>query len=176
MQQKGYAGVSARDIADALAFSKANFFYHVKSKQDLLYHIFVEPLQLTIRRVEEILARQAPAVDTLRALIDLYVQLMTDHTAVMLVWFKERSHLTPEHHAEVIQLERHIQGLANKFYADAIHRGEFRAVHPSLARISIFGMCFMLCRWPHVQDELSIPELKRQLQELACGALLRPTE
>ena len=33
MQHKGYDGISAQQIADALEFSKANFFYHVKTKE-----------------------------------------------------------------------------------------------------------------------------------------------
>ena len=35
--RKGFAGMSARNIADELEFSKANFFYHIRSKEDLLY-------------------------------------------------------------------------------------------------------------------------------------------
>ena len=173
MQEKGYGGISAQDIADALGFSKANFFYHVKSKEDLLYHIFVDTLQFTIEHLEQIMARDADASEKLRALIDLYVRLMTDHAAVMQVWFKEKAHLTPEHAVTVTRLERRIRTLVDRFYTDAIQRGAFRKVDPRLARVSIFGMCFALTRWPELQADLSAPVLIEQMQQLACGALLR---
>ena len=173
MQEKGYGGISAQHIADALEFSKANFFYHVKSKEDLLYHIFVDTLQFAIRHYEEILTREAPAAERLRALIAFYIQLMTDHGAVMQVWFKEKGHLTPEHDAEVTRLERRIQALNNDFYTGAIRRGEFRNIHPRLASVSMFGMCFALARWPELRGELSIAELTEQMQQLACGALVQ---
>jgi AcrR family transcriptional regulator len=173
MQEKGYGGISAQDIADALDFSKANFFYHVKSKEDLLYHIFVDTLQFAIRHYELILQRRAPAAEKLRGLIDLYVQLMTDHGAVMQVWFNEKSHLTPEHEAEVNRLEQRIRELLSDFYTEAIRRGEFRNIHPRLASMSMFGMCFALTRWPELRQQLSIAELTEQMQELACAALVR---
>ena len=173
MQEKGYGGISAQDIADALDFSKANFFYHVRSKEDLLYHIFVDTLQFAIRHYEEILARDTSAAEKLRALIAFYVQLMTEHGAVMQVWFKERAHLTPEHEAEAVRFERRIQALHSEFYTDAIRRGEFRDIDPRLASISMFGMCFALTKWSELSQRLSIAELTEQMQQLAAGALLR---
>lgn len=173
MQEKGYAGISAQDIADALGFSKANFFYHVKSKEDLLYQIFVDTLQFTIHHLERIMARDAAASEKLRALVDLYVRLMTDHAAVMQVWFKDKAHLSPAHAAAVSRLERRIRALVDDFYTEAIRRGEFRDVDPRVARISMFGMCFALTRWPELRKELSGRALARQMQQLACGALLR---
>jgi AcrR family transcriptional regulator len=173
MQEKGYGGISAQDIADALEFSKANFFYHVRSKEDLLYHIFVDTYQFAIRHYEEILARELPAVEKLRALIEFYVRLMTEHGAVMQIWFKERAHLTPEHEAEAMRFERRIQALLGDFYTDAIRRGEFRDVDPRLAAVSMFGMCFALTKWPELTQRLSMAELTEQMQQLAYGALVR---
>jgi AcrR family transcriptional regulator len=173
MQEKGYGGISAQHIADALDFSKANFFYHVKSKEQLLFQIIVENLQFAIRHYEEILKRKATARDKLRAVIAFYVELMTEHGAVIQVWYNEKNHLTPAHFAEVSRLERRIQRLFEKFYSDAIRRGEFRRIHPRLAGISMFGLCFTLTRWPELTRQLSRVELTNSLQSLACVGLLR---
>jgi AcrR family transcriptional regulator len=172
MQERGYGGISAQHIADALEFSKANFFYHVKSKEELLFQIFVETLNFSIRRLEEIFQREDPAKEKLRAVIDLYVQLMTDRAAVMQVWFKEKGHLAPEHEAVVTSLERRIAVLLDKFYGAAIESGEFRGVDPRLAGIAMFGMCFALTRWPELRDEFTLKQLSDQMQDLACGALI----
>lgn len=116
---------------------------------------------------------RGPPAPKLRALIDFYVRLVTEHGAVMQVWFKERAHLTPEHEAEALKFERRIQALFKDFYTDAIRRGEFRDVNPGLASISMFGMSFALTKWPELRDQLSIAELTEQLQQLATGALVR---
>src|SRR4029453_7546887 len=101
IQEKGFAGMSARALAKELAFSKANLFYHVPSKEELLYRIFVETLEHFTGRVEEILARRETPDAKLRALIDFYTQHMIERSAVMVVWFKERGHLTRKHQTHV---------------------------------------------------------------------------
>ena len=174
MQHKGYDGISAQQIADALEFSKANFFYHVKTKEDLLFHIFVDTLQFTIRHMEEVMARQQSASETLAAVIDVYMQLMIDHAAVMQVWFREKDHLTAKHRAEIERLEARIKAILGPFYTKAISSGEFRDVDPQLAVVAMFGMCFAVTRWPELQKRLSAGKLTEGMQALALGAMLRP--
>ena len=54
MEEKGFAAVSVQHLADALEFSKANFYHHIESKEKLLYEIFVEVLQSSLERIESI--------------------------------------------------------------------------------------------------------------------------
>jgi AcrR family transcriptional regulator len=174
MEVKGFAGMSARELANELAFSKANFFYHVSSKEELLYQIFVETLESFTRRVEEIIAGPDPAETKLRRLIDFYVRHMFERGSVMVVWFKERGHLNREHAAHVRELETRLLAMTSEFYETAIAEGAFRPVTPLIARMTMFGMCFMLTRLPREQDEDSIREMSEQVQQIACGGLLAP--
>jgi AcrR family transcriptional regulator len=173
MTQKGFVGLSARELAEALDVSKANLFYHLKSKETLLYEIFVEALEHTQRRVEEILARPDPAAAKLRLLIDFYVQLMTDRPAVMLVWFRERGHLTAKHQKHVTQIEKRFLDPLLEFYRRAVEEGEFRPMDPILARMVIFGMCFQLVKYPHLRKGMSVETISQQLQQFACEGLLQ---
>ena len=45
MEEKGFAAVSVQHLADALEFSKANFYHHIESKEELLYEIFLDTLR-----------------------------------------------------------------------------------------------------------------------------------
>jgi len=51
MEEKGFAAVSVQHLADALEFSKANFYHHIKSKEKLLYEVFVDTLQFAIANI-----------------------------------------------------------------------------------------------------------------------------
>jgi len=172
MQEKGYGGISVQEIADALNFSKANFFYHLRSKQNLLHAIFVEPLKFTIGRLEEIVQREDSGEARLRAIVDLYVHLVVERAAEMQVWFKEKGHLSPAHRAEVTRLERRVGALLEGFFSAGVARGEFRDIDPFVAMNAIVAMCFSLTRWPQLQKRFSLRELSDQMQQLACGALL----
>lgn len=165
--------MSAQDIAEELAFSKANFFYHVGSKEDLLYEIFVETLQYGLRHIEEIVERPLSPPDRLRALIDFYVRLNTERAAVMLVWYKERDHLNERHQEQIAVLEQRIGTMLNEFYRSGVESGHFQVIDPRIARVAIFGMCFALTRWPQLREEFSVEVLSGQLQKVACEGMLR---
>jgi AcrR family transcriptional regulator len=171
--RKGFAGMSARDLAGELDFSKANFFYHVRSKEDLLHEIFVETLNNSIRHIEEIVTRAEPHPDRLKALMDFYVRLNTERATVMLVWFKEKEHLTLEHQAQILALEHRIAAMLNEFYRGGVESGHFQPIDPRIARVVIFGMCFALTRWPQLRDEFSPQALSAQIWKVASAGLLR---
>jgi AcrR family transcriptional regulator len=172
MMVKGFAGMSARDLADALEFSKASVFYHLGTKEELLYRIFVDTLEDFLRHVEAILGRRDAPEATLRALIDYYVRQMIERSPVMTVWFKERGHLTREHAAHVTQLEERLIGLVTGFYEEAIASGVFRPLNPIIARTAMFGMCFHFTRRPDLRHQLSMETISEQVQRIACNGLI----
>ena len=171
MKDRGFVGISTRELAESLEVSKANLFYHLKSKETLLHEIFVETLEYTSRHVDEILARPEPAPARLGLLIDFYVRLLTERAAVMLVWFRERGHLTPKHQKHVTQLENRFLRALLDFYRHGIEEGHFRPMDPALARMAVFGMCFMLLKNPQLRKVVSARTISQQLQQFACEGL-----
>ena len=172
MEDKGFAAVSVQHLADALEFSKANFYHHIESKEKLLHEIFVEVLQSSLGRIELIVNGPDDFPGKLRALIEFYVMLMMERRAVMLVWFKERAHLEGKHDEEVRQLERQLGVVLRRFYTDGIKHGSFKPMDPELLRHAVFGMCFLLTKWPQPVDRATVDTITRQLQEFATGGLL----
>jgi AcrR family transcriptional regulator len=172
MEEKGFSAVSVQHMADALEFSKANFYHHVESKEKLLYEIFMEILQFSLGRLEAIASGPDSFPDKLRALIAFYVSLMTERRAVMLVWFKERAHLEGEHDKDVARLERQIALVLKRFYANGIKDGAFKPMDPEVLRQAVFGMCFMLTKNPPPADRAAVAAITRQLQEFATGGML----
>jgi AcrR family transcriptional regulator len=171
MEDKGFAAVSVQDLADALEFSKANFFHHIDSKENLLHEIFVETLRFSLGHLEDILGREEPIPHRLRSLVEFYVSMMIERRAVMLVWFKERAHLTPAHLKEVTRLERQIVAKLEAFYARGISEGYFKPLQTDVIRIAVFGMCFMLTKLSRA-NRGSVASITRQFQDLLTSGLL----
>src|SRR3954463_6724129 len=82
MEERGFAAVSIQHLADALDFSKANFYHHVDSKEELLHEIFLDTLEFSLANITEILGREDPILPTLRSLVEFYVSIMTARRAV----------------------------------------------------------------------------------------------
>ena len=173
MEEKGFAAMSVQHVADALEFSKANFYHHIDSKEQLLYDIFVDTLEYSLSHLEEIVSSDRSIPDQLRALVEFYVSLMFDRRATMLVWFKERAHLTDTHQKEIGQLEQKIGATLEGFYGRGIAAGYFKPMRLDVVRVAMFGMCFQLTRVPRPHDRAATAEIAGQLQELACTGLLR---
>ena len=170
MEEKGFSAVSVQHVADALAFSKANFYHHIKSKEKLLHEVFVDTLQHGIANITAIASSDRTPPEQLNALVEFYVSLMLDRRAVMLVWFKERAHLTGVHLEEVSELERRVTAVLRQLFATGVEQGYFKPMDPDLLRIAIFGMCFQLTKVP--PTHLSRETITRQLQDLASGGVL----
>lgn len=175
MEEKGFAAVSVQHVANALAFSKANFYHHIKSKEKLLYEVFADTLQFAIANIGAIVASGRSSPEKLNALIEFYVSLMLERRAVMLVWFKERAHLTGAHLAEVTRLEQQVGGLLKQLYSEGIEQGHFKRIDVEIMRHAIFGMCFHLTKLPPT-THLSRETITRQLQEIATGGLLNASD
>jgi AcrR family transcriptional regulator len=174
MEEKGFTAVSVQHVANALAFSKANFYHHIKSKEKLLYEVFVDTLQFAIANIGAIVSSSRPQPEKLNALVEFYVSLMLERRAVMLVWFKERAHLSGAHIAEVTRLEQQVTGLLRELYAAGIEQGYFKRIDLEILRHAIFGMCFLLTKLPQT-THLSRETITRQLQDLATGGLVITT-
>jgi hypothetical protein len=142
------------------------------SKEKLLHEIFVDTLQFSLHNIEEILGHEDPIPLKLRSLVEFYVSIMTERRAVMLVWFKERAHLTPAHLGEISELEQQITAKLEQFYAQGIAERYFKPLETDVVRLAVFGMCFMLTKLARSANRASIASITHQLQELATTGLL----
>ena len=172
MQEKGFAGMSVQQLADTLEFSKANVFYHLKSKEELLYHIFVENFEYTIRALEQIVGSDAGHAEKLRRLVTFYARMMIERSEVMTVWFREAGHLTPQHQKEMAKLRQRIDAALDPFYADAIAKGVIRPLDPRIVRTVVFGTTFNLTRWAERLSDLPIETIVDQVTQFAVSGLL----
>ena len=172
MEERGFAALSIQHLADALDFSKGNFYHHLESKEELLNEIFVDTLQFGLANISAIFAREEPLPQKLEALVEFYVSIMTTRRAVMLVWFKERAHLTATHLSEVTNLERQVDAKLEAFYAEGIAAGLFKPLDPDVIRLAVFGMCFMLTKLPQPVSPTLTARITHQLREFVSTGLV----
>lgn len=165
--------MSVQHVADALEFSKANFYNHVKSKEELLYRIFVDNLEYTVRSIEDIVDSENDPAEKLRWVISFYARMMIERAEVMTIWFRERRHLTPEHQLEVTWLERRILDALESLYAEGVAAAVFRPFDLRVIQAVVSGTTFNLTRWTAEMADLPIDTVVEQVVEFATSGLLR---
>lgn len=166
--------MTLQDVADELDFTKAALYYYVADKQDVLFRIFMQTLDMALAAVEEILHSALSPSEKMRAFIDRQVHMIAEHPALFSVYFNEKSHLTAEHARAATDKERQIVHAVAAIYQAGVEDGSFYALDPAVATFAIMGVSSWVYRWYRPGGRLSIDEVSRILQRVALQGLERP--
>ena len=93
--ERGFAGTSLQDIADAMGMTRPSLYYYVKNKDQLLARLVTEITEGPAAAVEEIADRDLDATAKLRALVRLIAARQADHAARFRLVIRSESELPP---------------------------------------------------------------------------------
>jgi AcrR family transcriptional regulator len=144
--QRGYDGISMREIAEACKLSKAGIYYHFKDKEGLFLALMMDNLERVSRLVSE--ARQIGG--TRREQITAFARGLFDHMdsdqrALIRLANQEMGKLSAEIRAEFGQIyyARFIEPL-KEIFAEGMRSGELRPQDPMVATWVLLGMLYPL--------------------------------
>ncbi len=139
---RGYHGLSMREIAEAVGVSKAGLYYHFKDKEDLFLAILTNNLERLEQTIQQ--ARQAAAV---RGQVELFVteifQWAPEQRAIIRLASQEMDHLSQHSVTEFTRLY-HAKFISQiqAMLAAGIEHGELRAMDPVVATWLLLGMMY----------------------------------
>lgn len=79
--QRGYEGLSIRDLAEACGLAKATIYHHFRDKEDLLFCVIEHQLYTQRAHLMEVANGDLPPQAKLRAALDVYYQLLYEKRA-----------------------------------------------------------------------------------------------
>jgi len=168
--ERGFAGTTVQDIADALGMSRPALYYYVKSK-DVLLEQLVENLSINDAKVLEEIRRRRTG-DPIEKLREMAGQLATNaasnpHQTQILAQSK---HHLPDGIAQLnLEAERSIIQSLIWALEQGMRRGHFRALEPRTAALAIVGMCLWTAWW--VEDS-PLEQLIAQVADQAVNSVL----
>lgn len=168
----GYARVNLQDVAASLGISKGSIYYHVGSKEQVLYENIVTRYTQVLSRFDEILHYPFPARDRLR----LYLRERTREAvaAPMTVASDREAHyLTEEHRAEYTRLRDLHQARLIGLIEEGIASGEFRSLQsPKMFAFGILGLVSQFNSWFRDGGELTRDQVADIWWEGICNGLV----
>jgi AcrR family transcriptional regulator len=174
IQDRGFLGTSIQDVADQLDLTKAAFYYFVKNKEQLLYEILQQALNLAVASMTKIAEGSLPPSEKLRMMVDGYLHLLAERGDLFNILFQEKRHLAPAHLAAVDQTEQELVRLWKAVYLEGVEAGELRQIDPTVAAFAAIGMCSWTIKWFNPEGRLSPAEVSAMLQStLLDGFRLR---
>lgn len=101
-RERGYKGTTVRDIAQAVGILSGSLFHHFRTKEEMLIEIMREAALSVCIRAEEVIGREAPAVEQLRELILLELKAIISksrkdfHGVLFFEWREVPEAIRPE--------------------------------------------------------------------------------
>ena len=146
--REGFHAVSIRDIAAALGLNSSTLYFHVSSKQDLLFELAVMGHRSHLESLRAALsdAGDDPR-DQLRAVVAAHVRGHLEFPSMARLTNRELRALDPEQYASVVAIRTESEQITISIIERGVQRGVFTSVDPLLDAKAIGAMGVRLPEW-----------------------------
>ncbi len=169
--EKGYHATTTRDIAALAGMSPAAVYIHYRSKEELLFNISRVGHETSLMMLSGI--RGGDSVERLKNAVAAFAGWHAEfHTTARVVQY-ELGALSPEHHAQVAELRRQIDGRMRSFISDGIDDGVFDVPDLRGATLAVLSLCIDVARWYQPDGKRTPDEIGALYADLVLR-MLRP--
>ena len=170
---RGYGNTTIREIAEATGVQKASLYYHVDSKDALLFEICVESLNNITVSVEEAVRGAKNPTDELRRMIHAHLNSLLDDRYKHATMLTELKSLSPERRRSVVALRDDYESLIGSILQRSQDAGVIRPVPIKELRLGLLNLLNWSVFWYDPTGSMSIDYLAVSLGDLFLhGALI----
>jgi AcrR family transcriptional regulator len=146
--EKGFAATTTREIANALRIQQASLYYHMASKEDLLYQIFGSSLHQFLADVPAAVEPVPDPRDRIRVLVRVHMITLLRYQKRNMTMLTELRALSPRHRAEVVALRERYAAFVRSTLEAAQAAGAVRSDIPAAyLSLALLNMLNWAARW-----------------------------
>jgi AcrR family transcriptional regulator len=168
--ERGYRATSTKDIGEEIGLLAGSLYYHIRSKEDLLYDIMLELHTSALEETRAIEAEGGDPIERLRRLVGLHV-VAYDEPRIRL-FEAEAHHLGADRRKAILLLRRRYTTYVISLIEQAQRSG---LCDPQLSATAIataiLGLLNSMPRWFHPDGQASIDEMADTIDRLVLGGL-----
>ena len=158
--EKGFGETTTREIAARLDIHQASLYYHMSSKEELLYRISRLSLDAMERRIEAALKSRGNARHRLDAFIRGHLHGLFENPNRTLASISEVRSLSRAHSRELTARRRSYSDLLNRELASAVKAGILRRdISIPILRLALLNFLNWTPRWYQLAGPLPLDEL-----------------
>jgi TetR/AcrR family transcriptional regulator, cholesterol catabolism regulator len=168
--ERGYSATSTTEIGDEVGLLAGSLYYHIASKEELLYDIL---LGLHVAALDELGMIDAEGGDPIERLRRLVRSHVIHHDVPRLRLFEaEFHHLTDEHHRQIVSMRRTYTAYAT----DRIHEAQDLGlcdtdIDARAMSSALLGALNALPRWFNPRGPISIDAVAVSFDRMLLGGL-----
>ncbi len=158
--EKGFSETTTRAIAARLNIHQASLYYHISTKEDVLYRMNRLTLETVEQHVRRAIENHNNARDRLSALIHAHLQGLFENPNCALAAISEYRSLSRAHRTELTGLRGNYSDLLDRELASAAKAGIVRKDIPvSVLRLALLNYLNWTPRWYHLSGPLPLGDL-----------------
>jgi AcrR family transcriptional regulator len=175
-RERGYAGTSVRDIAQALNIQGGSLYAHVASKEDVLWSIVTRAADRFHTLVGPIAESNAPPESRLRDMIRAHVAVVTTSQRDAAVFLHEWRLLSPDRRSALAARRDAYEALFRRVIAEGTQAGAFASVDPRLTAMALLSSLNGIATWYRPDGALMADAIADHHADLFLHGLTQPLQ
>lgn len=171
--QQGYSAVGVAELGKAVNLGRGALYYHIGSKEDLLFDISKTYMEDLIGSATAIVDSEPDPVECVHKLSAALMDVVFDRHADMTVCFREVHSLTGDRRKEVLRLHREYQDIWDQVFQRGHELGAFVPVD-AIALKGILGMYFYSFLWIRPNVGATPSEVAETFADLVLASVKAP--
>lgn len=172
-EQYGYKNVSIVQITDAINMTTGVFYYHFRSKEEILHTIYEEYITYVTNVIEEVCDMDVDAQEKLRLLILRQCGIVNGYHSYVCIFFREYRNLSEEGLKFVQEKNGRILQLCTSIIEQGIREGRFRFdLDPKIVSLGILGMNNWLYQWYSAEGKYDTATIATMFYNMVGSGLL----
>jgi TetR/AcrR family transcriptional regulator, cholesterol catabolism regulator len=165
--RKGYDATSTREVAKLLGIQKATLYYHVESKEDLLFAICQSSLTQIRNDVETAIRDSQDPLERTQTLICSHIDSLVRDAAEHSTTFSEMHALSEERFGQIMKLRDAYENLVRSVLQEAQDAGVLRQdIEAKYLSLALLGIMNRVMVWYRRGGPLSPHQIGRLLSVL----------
>jgi AcrR family transcriptional regulator len=173
--ERGFAGTSLQDVADAMGMTRPALYYYVRNKDELLARLVTETTEAPAAEIRRLAKHpDADAAVRLRGVARaMALRRATDPNRFQML-VRSEAELPPDLAASHRTAQRATLRELIRLIEEGVETGQFRPVDPRTTALAVIGMCNWIAWWQHSLGEQTPNEVADQIADLALGMVRQP--
>ena len=167
--ERGFRAVTIDDIGSSLDYTKSVVYYYFKSKNEILWQIFVRIYDSYFEGITAIRARNLPPAEAMAMIIRKHALNVMEKREWTAIYFREESELTEQQRREIAKKKRQYDAMIEEIYEAGMEAGVFRRMPKHIAVSGLLGMCNWLYVWYKEQGAFSAEEIAEYCANLLAN-------
>ena len=167
---QGYHATGVAELGRAAGIQRGALYYHIRSKEELLFELCKRHVEDAVVFGEEVLAGEADPGEKLRQLIHRHLRMIVEHRSEIIVSFREMHFLTGERAAYLHELRDRYEAVVRAILQEGFDRGQFRSADAIVVN-GLLGLISYAYLWLNPQGRLSPDDIAERFADLALHGL-----